>query len=630
MIKIKEVLGYFYWVDWGIFMWSRPGSKLYKPFLFFFFVSVIQIFYCISSYSNINPQVKVEDLLEKKLPKLNHDPKIGHSLAETLKEGLTGLSFESVEVQKSMKQNAPWFAQQFTQQISHPSFSRLGMRRQECQDSKRKIFCQVLKDLDHPDQEKRNPRSLFAFLKSIHNRYEINSWIKQGNVERLSSTAELEVRAALRKETSYSSLQKLISQTIASPSCKSAALSHLLGTKIEEFLPDLTVQKSVMKLYGKASSCGDSESSNRARYRLSLFHISKDQCESALPHLEFLTAHSTNSDYRSRALFWKIHCQGLHEASQEASQQARKILLEKYPFNFHTLLVQKESAFQKLPVTLKSDSDILFRAANKPALNNQIKVIEALLSIKELGIAKAILDRIQTEVNRAEPQFRLYVGVLYSRSNYHIKNFQLLSKVFRENPELISKAALEVYFPRNPVQVSALGDHEIDSKLLLSLIRQESAFNSRAQSSAGARGLMQLMPATARRFESIKRYDRLFDPAFNLKIGSKYFSELLERFGGDAELALAAYNAGPHRVDQWLVRYPVKNRILFLDLIPFKETREYVASIARNYFWYANLYPNVLSGQPELKTENRIAHRGLGEVFRFLGTPGQYEEIAIP
>jgi soluble lytic murein transglycosylase len=73
-------------------------------------------------------------------------------------------------------------------------------------------------------------------------------------------------------------------------------------------------------------------------------------------------------------------------------------------------------------------------------------------------------------------------------------------------------------------------------------------------------------------------------------LGVKFFSSLLDRFSGDAELALAAYNAGPERVDSWLKRYPVANRALFVDLIPFRETRDYVSLIARNYYWYQALY----------------------------------------
>ena len=69
-----------------------------------------------------------------------------------------------------------------------------------------------------------------------------------------------------------------------------------------------------------------------------------------------------------------------------------------------------------------------------------------------------------------------------------------------------------------------------------------------------------------------------------------YLRKRLAQYNGDVELTLAAYNAGFSRVDDWKRRYPTENRILFLDLIPFRETRDYVSSILRNYYWYTKLY----------------------------------------
>jgi soluble lytic murein transglycosylase len=129
----------------------------------------------------------------------------------------------------------------------------------------------------------------------------------------------------------------------------------------------------------------------------------------------------------------------------------------------------------------------------------------------------------------------------------------------------------------------------VDPFLVLALIRQESGFNEDARSRVGALGLMQLMPATARRMERVSRRE-IQDPKTNIRLGVKYFSGLIDRFGGDGELALAGYNAGPEKVDEWRRRYPVNDRMLFNDLIPFKETREYVSLIGRNYFWYLSLY----------------------------------------
>ncbi len=126
--------------------------------------------------------------------------------------------------------------------------------------------------------------------------------------------------------------------------------------------------------------------------------------------------------------------------------------------------------------------------------------------------------------------------------------------------------------------------------LLHALIRQESAFDVRARSRAGARGLMQLMPATARQVASklkVKGHStaRLTsDPHHNVALGSAYLESMLARYEGSMIMALAAYNAGPHRVDQWLVDYgdprgSLDDAIDWIESIPFSETRNYVQRI---------------------------------------------------
>jgi hypothetical protein len=100
--------------------------------------------------------------------------------------------------------------------------------------------------------------------------------------------------------------------------------------------------------------------------------------------------------------------------------------------------------------------------------------------------------------------------------------------------------------------------------------------------------MMQLMPATASAVDgSLERFD-LLKPDRNIQVGTKYISKLLNRFGGNMVLAIAAYNAGPGSVSRWLRAAPPSWTMLeFIESIPYKETREYVAAIIRNYYWYA-------------------------------------------
>ena len=115
-----------------------------------------------------------------------------------------------------------------------------------------------------------------------------------------------------------------------------------------------------------------------------------------------------------------------------------------------------------------------------------------------------------------------------------------------------------------------------------SIIRQESAFNQHAVSYVGAKGLMQLMPKTARKVARKlgmgKGRPRLFSPSVNIRLGATYLATQKSRFGNLA-LASAAYNAGPHRVSRWLKRMPFDDPEAWVEAIPFNETRRYVQQV---------------------------------------------------
>ena len=131
--------------------------------------------------------------------------------------------------------------------------------------------------------------------------------------------------------------------------------------------------------------------------------------------------------------------------------------------------------------------------------------------------------------------------------------------------------------------------------LVASLIRQESEFNPAAVSRANAVGLMQLLPRTGKlvsRQVQLKRYNpsQLYTPAVNLQLGTRYFRGMVDQFGGSIEYALAAYNAGSDRVEEWLGEGKYRDPQEFVESIPFTETREYVQAILRNASVYQQLY----------------------------------------
>lgn len=134
------------------------------------------------------------------------------------------------------------------------------------------------------------------------------------------------------------------------------------------------------------------------------------------------------------------------------------------------------------------------------------------------------------------------------------------------------------------------------------IIRQESRFDVTAYSHAGARGLMQLMPATAKEVASRNGYAHQTSwltsrPAHNIKLGARYLTQMVDRFKGNYAMAAAAYNAGPNRVDRWVKEFgdPRKREIDLIDwieLIPIYETRNYVQRVLEGVYVYRDELKN--------------------------------------
>lgn len=157
---------------------------------------------------------------------------------------------------------------------------------------------------------------------------------------------------------------------------------------------------------------------------------------------------------------------------------------------------------------------------------------------------------------------------------------------------------------RFPLEHAALVKHNaerqgIDVAWVFAVMRQESAFMSNARSHAGAMGLMQLMPATARQVAknilktAPPRKQELFEPDINIALGSAYLKQMKHKLGDSAVLATAAYNAGPHRVTRWLPQKTLPADI-WIELVPFKETRGYL----RRVLAYTVIYEKRMGMQP--------------------------------
>ena len=140
----------------------------------------------------------------------------------------------------------------------------------------------------------------------------------------------------------------------------------------------------------------------------------------------------------------------------------------------------------------------------------------------------------------------------------------------------------------SPYKVWVTPSAQLSPSLVWAVMRQESGFHPRATSPALARGLLQLVDDTARAMEKelAQASHDLFDPKHNIALGTKYIGNLLDRFGGQTPLAIAAYNAGPEAIARWLGRAKLTDVEVFVEFIPYHETRNYVARVLSNYARY--------------------------------------------
>ncbi|MFZ5352982.1 MAG: lytic transglycosylase domain-containing protein [Bacillota bacterium] len=138
-------------------------------------------------------------------------------------------------------------------------------------------------------------------------------------------------------------------------------------------------------------------------------------------------------------------------------------------------------------------------------------------------------------------------------------------------------------------------EYQIEAPMIAAVIKTESNFFTFAESPKGARGLMQITPSTGKWIADklkVENYsdESLYEPEINIRFGCWYIRHLHEYFGNDMRLVLAAYNGGRGNVDKWLKDSSLSEDGKTLDVIPFKETDEFIKRVKRNYNIYTRLY----------------------------------------
>jgi soluble lytic murein transglycosylase len=224
-----------------------------------------------------------------------------------------------------------------------------------------------------------------------------------------------------------------------------------------------------------------------------------------------------------------------------------------------------------------------------PSSSYHLNRAEALLKAKALDLAVYELESISGIESFSAP-FLTYLAMLNHRAKNYKNSFRILNELFQRNDHIFSSYHLRLVFPVEFFKIIEENSEKngLDPILVLSLMKQESAFSSDAYSRAKAMGVMQILLSTARGVDATITAESLLELDSNVRIGTKYLAGLVERYQGNLAMALSAYNAGPSAVDRWIKNNRSHLSLpIWIESIPYKETRNYVSSIIRNYYWYS-------------------------------------------
>ncbi len=306
------------------------------------------------------------------------------------------------------------------------------------------------------------------------------------------------------------------------------------------------------------------------------------------------------------ALYWRARIFEEEGSNLPEAYGYYRVLTESYcNFYYAELARRRMRVLGQQPTLEKTAVLAAVRRPSTPVLEEQLPDDDPHLTKARLLANAALNEYIGPEISASSTastwgdlgQAEIYASYgEFSRALQSIKRSGIT--FFTQPVSQVPEAYWHLLFPQ-PYWADVLAESQrngLDPYLVASLIRQESEFNPNAVSHANAYGLMQLLPSvgkTMAKQQGLKPFDagKLLDPRVNLQLGTANLRQVLNRYGGQVEYALAAYNAGDTPVRQWIASGEYRDIAEFVESIPYTETREYVQAILRNRELYRTLYP---------------------------------------
>jgi len=362
-------------------------------------------------------------------------------------------------------------------------------------------------------------------------------------------------------------------------------------------------QDLALRLFKFSEKVAEDENLFDSKFQTLLTYYQSNQLSKALSFITKNDFVRNFKDINSKLRFWTAY---IYDKRNE-KVMAKNLYLKQIslsPLNYYSVLALK----QLREINPNYTADVIIKPDSFSGIEQIALTKDAASKIKLFKIFSAAKSSFLTslqgaELRRTSPRsfFSTSTDQTLSNHNNFLLSFfsnqgeyllsfkQAYSGLNQGNIELTPNVITSL-FPTIYGNIIKSQHSPIDFRLILSLIRQESAFNKKAKSVVGARGLMQLMPQTARNFKHRLKSNQLFDPQLNINIGVRFLEKLVRRYDGNLMLTLSAYNAGMGNVSRWQESIPFgKDILLNVELIPFSETRKYVKLIYRNLFFYKYL-----------------------------------------
>jgi hypothetical protein len=407
--------------------------------------------------------------------------------------------------------------------------------------------------------------------------------------------------------------------------CRHPEVTAAFVERMETFLPKNDIYLGMKEIYSDLKTClpADTKAFHRIHMLMGFLSLSKKEWDLAHEALH-ATSQYSHPD-QEPVLFWLGVLQQRRTGSLWSDEKpaAWKTLLKKHPYNYYSILVyQLRQEDPILSGVLRPTTIVLSDSEGDSLVNRVSRLLDFLLDAHQEKLAHDLAESIwllRVPFETASEAYKL--GFLMSNAKFYRGSISYLNRGrIVDQDRRLSFNLFKRLYPFDLYHlVEDLKETSLETNFILSLMRRESAFDSTALSSAGASGLMQVMPGTAKIYVKDIQPEALLDPKKAIQIGTRHL-EKLRKLHKEPHYILAAYNAGDAKPSEWKKRYPM-TRHLWIPLIPYRETREYVSAILGSTYWYDRL-------SAKLVVETFLSQLTAGLMDRF-SMPHEKHKIAF-